>query len=278
MNIDFNRPETWLNSEIHTPPSFDVKNYQILIDQICGLTPSGKSTVLLSWCPAIENYSHRYCEWDQAGIGTKTHLRGLYKFKTLYDPEGNPIDIPPPRWALKQWQSGAQYIATDELSRWQKAESNFKDELTENGLKKVAQQVAYREVRPPYPKEGRYIPLLRIGKHNGYCCDAEKKNGNICYGEYRIPDEAYLEILRSAFRIREDEKGQNPNEPISAKTLMEAAKEAAEIEEQKRLASKQLISNIIDENWDEIISTDPDSLKKFSFPAFKKQNGILIPK
>lgn len=265
MSINYDIPDTWANSEIHnSPTSVDVFDYQQKINQICGLTPGGKSAVSLSWCPAIENYSKYFCEWNLAGFGTKTHLRGTYKYLTLYDPQGNPIDVPPPRWALKQWQSGAQYNATDDMTRWQK---------TVRGS-----QSAVREVRPAHPKEGRYIPMLIIAKHGGQCCKEAKENKSICYGEYRAPDDAYLEILRQAVKVRETEGGQNPNEPISQKTLMQAAAEAAKIEEQKRLETSKVINEVLDEHYDEIIGIDPTTA--YSLPnKFKKnkESGLLLP-
>lgn len=282
MAVDYNNWKTWMTAEIHTPPSsVNIAAYQNRIDEICGFTPSGKSTVLLTWMPAMENYSKYYCEWDKGGFGIKSHLRGTYKFVTLYDPDGNPIDVPPPRWALKQWQSGVQYMATDEQSRWQKAETNIKYEQTEHGMQRVAGQTFLREVRPSHPKEGRYIPFMRIGKHDGFCCKREQVKGNACYGEYREPDGAYLEVLRSAVKLRSEEvNGQNPNEPISIHTLTQAAKEAAEKEEGKRQRTAELVKGLVNETFDEIMiqaSGDDSGRTKYSFGNFKQNNGIYIP-
>lgn len=263
--VNFDDSSTWLTAELHTPPSaVNISGYQKQIDKICGFTPNGKSTVILSWMPSIENYSREYYEWNVGGFGTKSFFRCAYKyFEDVTDENGNPLDIPPPRWALKQWQSGAQYNATDDLTRWQKSVSGS--------------QSAVKEIRPAHPKEGRYIPMLRIGKRRNNCCQKAKSERKTCFCEYREPDGAHLELLRQAVKIRESEGGQNPNEPISAKTLLSAAIEAAQIEEQKRIESKKLIRGVIDEHYNEIIGIEPTTA--YSLPKFKKnkENGLLLP-
>ncbi len=269
--VDFDNPETWLTSEIHNPPSgVDVAAYQKQIDAICGLTPSGDSAVVLTWMPSMENYSRRYCEWDTAGFGTKTHLRGLYCFTTIYDDEGNPIDVPPPRWALKQWLSGRQYIDTDNIVRWEKAASG--------------QQYLLREKRPPHPEKGRYIPLRRIGKHNNFCCVAAKKQNDICYGGYLEPTAQYLDELRLAVRIRSEEQGQDPNAPISQETLAQAAVERARYEQEQQTAAKAAMDEMVEENFgafaSHLFGGDWTKNTAMSLPPkyTQTESGLIVPK
>ena len=246
--------------------NFDVKAYQAKIDKICGLTPKGKSTVILSWMPDIENYTRYYSEWDTAGFGTETVLRCQYVERTVVK-NGRQIDIPPNRWALKQWQDGSQYAAIDDKLRWLQ--------------KQVGQQRLLRENRPALPTEGRYIPLISIGKHNSFCCKEAKGQGFRCWGEYREPDESYLTLLKKAVAQREKENGQNPNEPISQRTLMEAAKEAAIEIKRKEKEADDLLDDMIKDNFKEMteyytgVKLDP---KIFGFPSKVTKSGLVVPK
>lgn len=283
MEVDLNDSQTW-RQVIPTPP-FDVLGYQQQIDRICGLNLLGRPNILLTWMPAPENWSWKYTSWIAGGFGSDKILRSQYVFDTI-----NGVDIPPPRWAFKQWQSGAQYAANDNQIRWKRrsavthtatccAEAAREgDECTGKGTTEV------RETRPPLPVEGCYIPhpspLMRVGEHNTYCCELKKANGEKCYGDYREPDESYLALLAYAVERRAQENAQDPNAALTDETLMQAAIEAkADIDAQEE-QKQQNLSEWAAENWQQVYSDylgDPHlfDTKKFSLPTKKTKGGIL---
>lgn len=286
MEVDLNNPSTW--RQVIPAPPFDVLGYQAKVDRICGLNLLGRPNILLTWMPAPENWSYKFTEWIAGGFGTTKTLKAQYVFDTIND-----IDIPPPRWAFKQWQSGAQYATSDNQVRWKRrsvvthtdtccAEAALEgEECTGKGTTEV------RETRPALPVEGCYIPhpspLLRVGKHNGFCCKLNKANGEKCYGEYREPDESYLLLLQRAVARRAEENAQDPNEALSDETLKRAAIEAKEIIDAQEEQRRQNLEEWADENWREVFADytgDKSFLegKEFSFPTIKQsKGGILLP-
>lgn len=271
MPIDYNDETTWVDPELHEAPAFGVSEYQKKIDEICGLNEFGGPNVLLTWMPAIENYSRYFCEWGDAGFGTKTELRALYVFTTLDDDKGHQLEIPPPRWALKQFIHPAQYLGHEERLRWRKRYGNGEN------------QIWVQEIRPPRPDKGFYGPMIAIGSHNGFCCRAAKKEKRKCWGDYRKPDESYLIWLREAVETRAERGEERPDAGFTPKLLKMAAKEAAEtIERRERLADAQM-DELIDSNLDSMLAyylNDKSFLegtKEFSFPTGNK-GGIIVPR
>jgi hypothetical protein len=265
MNVDLNDPNTW--RQVIPAPPFDVLGYQQQIDRICGLNLLGRPNILLTWMPDVENWSYKFTEWIAGGFGTTKVLKSQYVFDTI-----NGVDIPPPRWAFKQWQSGAQYAANDNQIRWKRREFGG---ITE-----------YRETRPALPLEGCYIPhpspLLRVGRHNDYCCELKKADGQKCYGEYREPDESYLLLLQAAVARRDAENAQDPNAALTDETLISAAIEAAAIVKEQEEQNQKNLSEWVDENWQQAYVDyvgDPSlfDTKKFSIPKnLKKSKGGIL--
>lgn len=283
MDVDLNNPETW--AVVIPAPPFDVLGYQQQVDRICGLNLMERPNILLTWMPSPENWSYKFTEWMAGGFGTTKVLRSQYVFDTI-----NGVDIPPPRWAFKQWQSGAQYAANDNHLRWKRrsavthtatccAEAAMEgEECTGRGTTEV------REIRPALPVEGYYIPhpspLLRVGKHNGYCCTLKQAEGRKCFGDYREPDESYLLLLQAAVTRRDAENAQDPNAALTDETLIAAAVEAKRIIDEQEAQKQQNLSEWADENWQNAWSEylgDPHlfETKKFSIPTKKSKGGIL---
>lgn len=258
--MDYNVPETWTEAIHAMPFGVDVESFQSKINRICGLTPFGTPNVKLTWMPDAENYTKYYSEWDEAGFGTKTRLVGMY----VYD-ENLSETIPPPRWALKQFVHPSRYLGTDDAVRW-----------TSSGN---GGQVKVRELRPPRSDKGFYARLMAIGRHNESCCREQKQQGLTCWGDYREPDESYLNLLKKAVAMRDAEESQNPNEPLSARTLQLAAIEAANDVKAQQEREEAITLNHITENLDTILAhatgdkTFLDKKKDFSF-----SNGLFIPK
>lgn len=265
--MDFNKPETWDETIHNTPNGVDVRSYQTKINSICGLNEFGKPNILLTWMPAEENYSRYYTEWDTGGFGTKSVLREQYVYETVYEGE-TPIDIPPPRWALKQFVHPSRYLASEAIVRWKR--------MT------VGQQVFVREIRPPKPATGYYTKFRSIGRHNGFCCRKKKKEGLTCWGDYRKPDESYLLLLKKAVAIRDAEGTQNPNNPLSEETMRRAALEAANEIKAKEEREDAEQFDFVTSNLDAILAriTKDNSFlarkKDFSFPGKTTESGLII--
>jgi hypothetical protein len=263
--MDLNKPETWLSTEIfHVPQGVDISAYQSKLDQIGGINEFGTPNLKLTYMPDLENYSKYYVEWDEAGFGIKTVLRSQFVYDTVFEGE-TPIDIPPPRWAIKEFVHPSQYLASETISRW--------------AQKTEGQQVYLREIRPPRSDKGYYRPKLRIGKHNGFCCQEMKRDGLTCWGDYREPDESHLKLFRKAVKLREKEENQNPNEPLSEATMKKAALEAANEIKAKEAKQDEKTLHFITENLDEILTeiTGEDFRKKaFSIPEKRSESGLII--
>lgn len=287
--MDFNDSRTWLTPELHRAPAFDVAGYQARVDAICGLNSFGRPNVLLSWAPSPENYQKYFCEWDTAGFGTKTEVRAQYVFETLTNKDGDILELPPPRWVLKQFVPPAFYAATDNSVRWSKKQSApvatqtlvHGAEKRSDGLQEGS-QVFLREIRPPRPVDGYYVPLMAIGGHNGYCCAEMKRSRRTCFGTYREPDDAYLEWLRAAVKLRTESDEENPEAGITPKLLKRAAAEAAEkLEKQEREADEHL-HGLVSDNLGEIMAylfRDASDeilapMRQYSFSSAK--NGIIV--
>lgn len=260
--MDYNNPKTWVNPALHNEPAlFDKAAYQRRIDGICGLNEYGGPNVLLTWCPSQENYSRWFCEWDEAGFGTKTELRATYVYDTLDDGQGNELELPPPRWALKQFMPPAQYLLTDDQVRWKKAITG-----------KNNQRTFVKELRPARPHDGIYVPLLRIGAHTDYCCREEKKHGLKCWGRYAEPGEEQLLILRAAVDARAADNADRPEAGITQKHLRQAATEAAETVRRREEIASAHLDGVLDEHMDSILAhilNDPsfaERTKAFSLP------------
>lgn len=287
--MDFNDSRTWLTPELHRAPPFDADGYQKRIDAICGLNEFGKPNVVLTWAPSPENYNPVYCEWDAAGFGTEVEYRAQFVFETLTNEKGDTLELPPPRWALKQFVPPAFYAAHDNQVRWSKRTS-APSALTTlvPGMKRIdgtqeGSQVWLRELRPPRPVDGYYVPLMTVGYHNRLCCRQMRKVARTCYGTYREPDESYLEWLRAAVRLRAESGEERPDAGFTPKVLKRAAAEAAAKLEQQQKDAETTTFELISENLGEIVKymfrDDAEEilapLRSYSFKS-AGDSGIII--
>lgn len=267
--MDYNNPETWLHPSLHDEPvSFDKGSFQRRIDEICGLNRYGRPNVLLTWMPSQENYSRYYCEWDAAGFGTKFELRGQYIFDTLEDGKGNTLELPPPRWALKQFMPPEQYLLTDNQMRWKKAVTG-----------REGQRTFVRELRPARPTDGYYVPLIAIGKHNPFCCEAEKKHRLKCWGDYREPGESHLLLLKKAVKRRNAENADRPEAGLTTKMLSQAALEAADTIRRREEIADAAMDHLLNEHMDPMLAyllNDPSFLERSK--AFSLPPEAIIPR
>jgi len=250
--MDYNKPETWNDVSLYESP-VDLAVYQARIDAIFPLLPNGARPVRIVWMASKECFTPYYSEWDLAGQGTKTELRARYRFATIRIPGTKDyIDIPPPRFAIEEYNHPSQYYA---------GEGQY---FVEDGLRK--------ERRPPI-KEGFYSNLFTIAAHNDFCCREARENKLVCWGEYRLPDERDFERLRAAKHHRDTDplNHQNPNEQISDKTLENAALEAKTRIERQEQGLTERTREFVEENAYPLIemftgASVKDKLKKYSLP------------
>jgi len=269
MELNFNDCSTWCQAAIYSPPAaVDVKEFQQKINRIMGLSKDRHPIVRLVWAGSKDTFSKFYCEWTEAGFGTKTELRAKYKFAQIRIP-GTPdvIDVPPARWILEERIEPEQYYASWEAARWVIKES-----------KRV-------ERRPLPPTDGYYSHLLTIAVHNEHCCSIAKRDKVVCWGQYREPAQFDLDNLKQAKARRDADHFVDPYAPLSDETLDRTDAEVSNRVTELKADRQQKMSDAIDDDPLKFLSyfTGVDftgKVKPFSLPGPKKKEvlGIDVPK
>lgn len=222
-------PWRWAETSTWARPVFDVAAFQKKIDRIVGVTTKGQSIVVLRWMRDRECYEKFYKKWDLI-TPTDYDLRARYKFATVTLPDGEFVDIPPPRWVLEQRYEPEQIAATWEQSRWE----------TVDGIP--------RPKRDPCPREGYYSHLWTIASHPNCCADGIKSDGIVCWGSYRRPSEKDLTTLKAMmWRKRKDGLGTNPYEKPSEAVEAKVLQRQAEFDEKEQAKKNALQREIIDD-------------------------------
>lgn len=262
--MDYNKPHTWINPALHTPPSeVDIAAFQRDINKIFPLTTEGFADVRLVWAPSIETcYSRRYSDWSKiSNLGTASDLRARYKYAEIKLDSGELFDIPPPRWIVEERNSLGQVGESWEQTRFAK-----------DG----------REMFPPLPAYGYYSELFKINSHDDQCCKSTPKE-LVCWGKYREPGKVDIDRLKRAKFLRDKDVEINLNAPLNDKVLASAAREANARIALKKLQIDERVKEFVDENALELIEHFTgiklsEKTKKFSIPKhFKKENGIIVP-
>lgn len=268
MSLDFNKPETWADPALHSPPSFDVEAYQTRINDILGLSETGMPVVRLVWAPDITKcYSKFYTSWIGL-MGANSELRAKYKYATIQIPNTpDQIDIPPPRWILEEFHHPGQYTAAWEQTRFNK-----------DGY----------EIRPAPPTDGYYDELLKIAIHNPKkCCKQAIKRKVVCWGRYRQPDTKDLDVLRKAKAKRDAAPFIDVTKPLTEIDKKRVALETKNrVEEQQKLIQEK-IKEFVDENALELLEASipgirlSDKTTKFSIPKLMNtkttEAGLIVP-
>lgn len=252
-------PWRWGDPSIWPRPSFNVEEFQKKIDKIVGLSVRGDSIVKLRWMRDNECYEKIYTKWDLA-TPTDFDLRAKYKFTTIDLPDGNFVDIPPPRWVLEQRYEPEQIADEWEATRWENVD----------GLP--------RPIRDACPG-GYYQWLWTIAEHTNCCEDGITEENTVCWGKYREPNEKDLTTLRAMmWRKNKDNLHTNPFEKVSESVETEMIRRANEAYQADHAKRRALHRDVVDDAVKQVIhkyTDDPSVLKhgKYRFvpSSYKSQ-------
>jgi hypothetical protein len=251
--FDFDKPETWASEEIYHYPDFNKESFQGLLDDLFGLSETGLPNVRLVWPGDIKKcYSKFYTTWTSSGFGVDTELRAKYKYASIQIPgTSDTIDIPPARWILEQFNHPGQYLASWEATRFDKEG---------------------REVRPAPPPHGYYSHLWTIARHNEQCCKEAIENKKVCWGNYRLPDDHDIKMLKEAKRARDADREIDTTKPLDDLTLKQIEREVVDLGEKNDKRNAALLDEFVDEHAYELIEyfigvpCSDIARKKFSIP------------
>lgn len=240
-------PWRWADNSTWPRPVFDVAAFQKKIDEIVGVTLKGQSIVRLRWMRDPDCYEKFYTKWDLA-TPVAFDLRARYKFATVDLPNGDFVDIPPPRWVLEQRYEPEQIAAEWEKARWE----------TVDGMP--------RPKRDACPAEGYYSHLWTIAAHSPDCCvEGVSKDGTVCWGMYRQPSEKDLTTLRAMmWRKRKDGLRTDPFEKPSAAVEDKVIRRQHNFDEEAQGKKNRLQREIIDDAVRQALhkfTDDPSVLK-----------------
>lgn len=235
----YDNPRNWFTKECFEQPTFNVAKFQKRLNRICG-TSDGKPIVELTWAWNPKNRDFYYVDWDSFGRGVKAEFRYKYRFASFTLPDGDTIDVPPPRWILSQRYEPGQYAPSWEASRWM-TRNLGKDEKGNNIFKRF-------ELRPEMPPDGWYSFLRCIADHNAdqSCCTrAFRERRAVCWGYYREPAQFDLDLVEDAVKRRNaDPCKWSPHEPLPPEALAELERGAFEEAEQAERADKVMLDAI----------------------------------
>lgn len=166
------------------PCPIDLKPFQRRLDQIAGLTSTGRSLLRF--------------EWGQDWMGARMIVCGSWRLKhvfyrgsrrhELYNPVSKLVEIEDemyeigiPRFFITELHTLSELNDGD---AWQKARYHWEDgELI--------------DVLGPIPEDGFYTTLFTIAHHDSLCCGGrEHRKGVPCLGSYREPNERDLERIQ----------------------------------------------------------------------------------
>jgi len=252
----YDDPRTWHETPLE--PIFDTKDYQRRIDEIVG-TSNDHSIVRLIW--SWKSREFLFGRWQA-------------KYRAWSVTVGEEVyDISPPRWILEERFEPGQYFDAWQATRY------IKDPATGELLDKG---------EPPRDGWYGYLHLCAEHEPNGACCErAYKCKRRRCWGYYREPNDADLDLLRRAMKRKaEDNFKQSPHEPLSAETLAEIAREEfaaiEEEEERKSIEVHDMWTGVMRTHGHRLWTDDPSVLKhgKYHFmnQGYKETpSGLLVP-
>jgi hypothetical protein len=268
----YDNPRKWGERGIWNPPTFNVVKFQKRLNRICG-TADGKPIVRLVWAWQSREFFH--VEFDGLGKPTKGEWRAKYRFMTVKVGDDE-VDISIPRWILEQRYEPGQYWQTWQRSRY------------------VYDPVLGRTIdkRGDPPIDGWYGYLRTVAEHdpNETCCErAWRGHRRRCWGYYREPSTADLQILQKAVRLRDnDPQKTSPHEPLPDWALDEAQRlayaEAREIEEEGKRINHDFWHSWINSHGWRAFEDNYKTLKhgkyKFAWPTtfnIDDKSGLSIP-
>jgi len=224
----------WAEAGIYKQPLFNVTSFQRQIDKVVGLSPSGDPIVRLIWAWDARKWENT--AWDLAGNATEGEWRQKYRALTVDIGNDDYVDISPPRWILEERYEPESIAESWELTRYQRhvtgrpnlfcpschtmqwisVEQSEGDQVVCRFCSNIQILTSVnQDVWGPVPREGWYNLLPHIGiiaHHRNGCCKREwEETREICYGEYKLPDNRELHRLKKAIYLRNKEMATDPH-------------------------------------------------------------------
>lgn len=233
--------ESWGKDFTYEPPMPKVKvdEWQKRFDRVFGRNKRNESIVKLVWSGDRRYWHKFFYDWDAYGKGTKVEERPLVLWKKIDLPNGDYVDLFPPRWMILMRIEPEQYA-----KQW-KAESWVMDPnrgaFTVNpatGAPMRAGQM--KQIRDDNPPSVFWEVWGVIGEHDAFCCEAFEGE---CFGAFRQPQDKDLETLHELRKAWESGH-QSPYEALNPKTeaeIVSYVKEYYRQQYQKMPASVDLI-------------------------------------
>ncbi len=243
----YNDQKLWASAGIYKAPLFDVVAYQKKIDAIVGLSPTGQPIVRLVWAWDARKWENT--EWDSFGVATKGEWRQRYRALSVDIGDDDYVDISPPRWILEERFEPESLAQSWELTRYRKKITGEPTMFCKGcgRMRWISQDKSEadmvvciycdytqmltsinEDVWGPVPREGWYNLLPHIGiiaHHTDHCCKEARELREICYGEYKLPDNRELKKLKKAVYRRNKEVATNPHiRPELDEVMLQQAK------------------------------------------------------
>jgi hypothetical protein len=295
----FDDEKNWTAAGIWKPPSgFDPQKYQKRLGQIFGLSPSGESICRVKWAWECQRWEN--VEWDDFGNAIKGEWRQKYRALTVEIGDDEYVDISPPRWVLEERFEPGQYARSWELTRYKTVTIDTPPILCRycksldwiNPYTSESIQVQCRfcqemtiipfirkDMAGQAPREGWYNLLPVIGvvaKHetgNACCKRKMKEDKSVCWGEYKIPGEKELKILRRAVAERNKDPEANPHAELDEQALRHAKAWGLEAMGEAKVKSQREAK----EMWTDEVNTHGLSIVPAEALRALKESGRRLP-
>lgn len=202
----------WDEKFVPAPP-FNVEAFQEKLDIIAGKSRD-KSILRLEW--GGNATVTRYTDWD--GFGNPTHLeiRPRYAIPRRHKILDYEMYIPVRRWIITERMEYEQSRPDDD------SDVTF---TNENGIVCLGGK----------KEKETYLPYIYVGDHSN--CPPDCCKTKLCLGDYKVPNEAELNYLRSVTRKLATEFYGNPYSQLSDEQMAKIRREYKETAEKRKEAA-----------------------------------------
>ena len=203
--------EQWLGADFGSAPQPEswVKEFQTRIDNAFGVP----GAFVLAWSGDRKYWDEFYTDWHSNGLAKADSLerKPLLLWHTFWVNELDYIYLHAPRWVILESHHPSQFVPTWDAGVW------VSDKTMLGGRKQI------RTIEPP---KHFYHLHQTVAQHDEplasgakpLCCAASAAANVICYGKYRLPNEADLDELRKMRRWMDENNIQRPDEAVSTAT------------------------------------------------------------
>ena len=250
-----NKPSAWANDIKRTELGFGPRRFQRQINRIVGATALNQPIIRLEWAPDMVRWEAGY-------------FRHPYRCYTEWV-DGEPVDVPVPRWVLTQRTEPARYLAA-----WHR--NRYVDDP------ETGEQVDAMGEPPP---DGWYQHLVTLTTHHDGCC---KRFGRMkCWGLYWEPDDRVLDLLRQMKAERDAQPHKyDVTAPMGDQELRDATRGARSwnegLAERRKTETRERMADLWKTHGRKLLTGDPDDkAREYSLPTppgyQQTESGLYMP-